>query len=247
MAAGDYGFWYVPPLLQLLFAVTLPPALRGSSTLDLRGYSSAFSSRSHSLARLRSLTPGLFLDAFILNTIPSSDPTSLPSGYLAQAPLLDRPSLQSAAPALEHYKGPKGDVYGRTLWVGPRGSFTPFHRDPNVGLYTQIVGRKVFHLVPPEAERVLRPGKGVHANTSAVPVSVRRVLQEKEGEEEEGEGQPLTKGEEADSRAVLAEALAMPGACVAQLGPGDSVLIPQGWWHSAEGESVGVGVNAWFR
>lgn len=181
-------------------------------------------------------------------------------GYLAQAPLLDLPSLRAAVPPLEHYKGPKGDVYGRTLWVGPRGSFTPFHRDPNVGLYTHLVGSKVFHLLPPRAGTLLRPSEvGIHRNTSTVPVSVRRVfgeampLQGLEGHGEEvgggvvGDGEGLTEAEREDYRALLGEALALEGACVARLGPGDSVLIPEGWWHSAEGESVGVGVNAWFR
>lgn len=36
-------------------------------------------------------------------------------------------------------------------------------------------------------------------------------------------------------------------ACEVDLEPGDSVLIPEGWWHSAEGLTTGAGVNAWFR
>ncbi len=114
----------------------------------------------------------------MLRRIPASDPASVPAGYLAQAPLLDLPNLKAAVPPLEHYTGPRGDVYGRTLWVGPEGSFTPFHRDPNVGLYTQVAGRKVFHLVPPEVRFATSK---VRSNTATVPVSVRRILGEGEG------------------------------------------------------------------
>jgi lysine-specific demethylase 8 len=153
---------------------------------------------------------------------------------------LDLPGLQAAVPPLEHYKGPRGDVYGRTLWVGPKGSFTPFHRDPNVGLYTQVAGGKVFHLVPPEVRFAT---SAVRNNTATVPVSVRRIL---DGEGE-GEGEELPRAEREEYRALLDDAFARDGACEVRLGPGDSVLIPPGWWHSAEGESVGVGVNAWFR
>lgn len=84
------------------------------------------------------LTLGLFLDAFILDKIPSSDPASLPVAYLAQSDLLDDPALAADVPALDVFKaGPQATVYRRTLWIGPRGSFTPFHRDPYIGLYSQ--------------------------------------------------------------------------------------------------------------
>lgn len=42
-------------------------------------------------------------------------------------------------------------------------------------------------------------------------------------------------------------AFEVDGACEVELGEGDSVVVPEGWWHSAEGISTGVGVNAWFR
>lgn len=208
--------------------------------------------RSHSPAQL---TPaGLFLDAFVLHKIPSSDPAALPVGYLAQADLLDSPSapqLAAAAPPLEHYgAGPRGDVYRRNLWVGPAGSFTPFHRDPNIGLYTQVAGTKVFHLLPPghhggPSAEVFETSKK-RGNTSRLPVSVGALL----GADGAGEGEGLEgmdAAEAASWRAALTAAFALDGACVARLGPGDSVLIPEGWWHSAVGLDAGVGVNAWFR
>lgn len=125
-------------------------------------------------------------------------------------------------------------MYRRTLWVGPGGSFTPFHRDPNVGLYTQVSGKKVFHLAPPEAgcEDVLRVSESkLHGNTSVAPSYVRVLL-----------------AEEGEWKGRLEKAGSMDGACAAELEAGDSVLIPAGWWHTAEGVGgPGVGVNAWFR
>ena len=80
----------------------------------------------------------MFLDAFILDKIPSADPASLPTAYLAQSDLLDDPRLAEDVPALDVFRsGPQETVYRRTIWIGPGGSFTPFHRDPYIGLYTQ--------------------------------------------------------------------------------------------------------------
>ena len=83
---------------------------------------------------------GLFLDAFILDKIPStSPPGSIPKGYLAQSDLLDSaPRLAEHVPDLEHYStGPRGDIFRRTIWIGPSGSWTPFHKDPYIGIYNQ--------------------------------------------------------------------------------------------------------------
>lgn len=46
---------------------------------------------------------------------------------------------------------------------------------------------------------------------------------------------------------ALVEAAEIDGSCMVDLEPGESVLVPEGWFHSAEGLSAGVGVNAWFR
>ena len=81
---------------------------------------------------------GLFLDAFILDRIPSKT-DDMPKGYLAQSDLLDSaPEAQKQCPDLEHYlTGPRGDVFRRTIWIGPAGSWTPFHKDPYIGIYNQ--------------------------------------------------------------------------------------------------------------
>jgi hypothetical protein len=50
-------------------------------------------------------------------------------------------------------------------------------------------------------------------------------------------------------RSDLEAAAQMDGAAEVTLQAGESVLVPEGWWHAAEGgpDSSGVGVGAWFR
>jgi hypothetical protein len=63
----------------------------------------------------------------------------MPKGYLAQSDLLDSaPQAAAHCPDLEHYmSGAKGDIFRRTIWIGPAGSWTPFHKDPYIGIYNQ--------------------------------------------------------------------------------------------------------------
>lgn len=95
---------------------------------------------------------GLFLDAFIFNLIPSSSPAELPTAYLAQSDLLDStPQLLDDVPALTHfYQGKEKSLYRRTIWIGPNGSFTPFHKDPYVGIYSQSGLLLTTHLAEAE-------------------------------------------------------------------------------------------------
>lgn len=99
---------------------------------------------------MRSLT-GLFLDAFILGFVPWSTPKDeLPKAYLAQSDLLDSaPDLTEHVPDLEHYtSGPRGDMFRRTIWIGPEGSWTPFHKDPYIGIYNQSEPIQTLHHLP---------------------------------------------------------------------------------------------------
>jgi len=63
----------------------------------------------------------------------------MPKGYLAQSDLLDSaPEAAAHCPDLEHYmSGARGDIFRRTIWIGPAGSWTPFHKDPYIGIYNQ--------------------------------------------------------------------------------------------------------------
>jgi len=188
---------------------------------------------------------GLFLDAFILGRIPSSS-ASLPTAYLAQSDLLEHPTLAPAVPTLEHFaSGPQRAFYRRTLWIGPEGSFTPFHRDPYIGLYSQIVGRKKFHMLPPQAAAILELSiEAWHTNTSTIPFPVSQILNP--GVQRIDDDIHALRLER--YRSTLDRAFALHGACEVDVQAGESVLVPEGWWHSAEGVGgAGVGVGAWFR
>ncbi|WWC62115.1 uncharacterized protein I303_104705 [Kwoniella dejecticola CBS 10117] len=196
---------------------------------------------------------GIFLDAFILDRVPSSVPKSqLPSAYLAQSDLLDSsPELARAVPPLPHfYVGREKSLYRRTVWIGPEHSFTPFHKDPYVGIYSQIVGSKTFHVLPPDAAQYLSPSNlARHTNTSQIPLPVSRIFSNAAHmHQEKDDHADLPRGILDTCRSSLEKAFAMEGACAVELQPGDSVLVPEGWWHAAEGgDGPGVGVGAWFR
>ncbi|WWD17183.1 hypothetical protein CI109_101621 [Kwoniella shandongensis] len=200
---------------------------------------------------------GLFLDAFILNLIPSSSsPSLLPLAYLAQSDILDTsPSLLETIPALPHFLvGKEKSLYRRTLWLGPRGSWTPFHKDPYHGIYSQIIGKKTFHILPPEARHHLDiSALPRHTNTSQIPLPVSRIfsptsLSPFSSKDDLDDLSDLPPDTVASTRVELERAFELPGACQVDVNAGESVLIPEGWWHAAEGvEGAGVGVNAWFR
>ncbi|KAK8864510.1 hypothetical protein IAR55_001760 [Kwoniella newhampshirensis] len=212
---------------------------------------------------------GLFLDAFILNLVPSSSPSEeLPTAYLAQSDILDSsPNLLEAIPVLPHfYEGKEKSLYRRTMWIGPKGSFTPFHKDPYHGIYSQIVGKKTFHILPPGAVPHLDISSlPRHTNTSQIPLPVSRIYSSPSSPTSTTSTSPPVGPTTSTSntlddlsdlphaivqtwRTKLDAAFDMPGACQVTLEAGESVLVPEGWWHAAEGvDGSGVGVNAWFR
>lgn len=182
------------------------------------------------------LITGLFLDAFIQQRIPwqaeQEGKDEQPVGYLAQFDLLSSaPSLASEAPGLQHTKaGPKGsdEQWRSNVWIGPAGTYTPLHRDPYENMFAQVVGRKRVHLFAPELAEYLHIKKsGPQQNTSTIAT----------------EQELLNPGKDKE---IVKQALDSEKAFVTELGPGDVLYIPHGWYHCVQSLSTSASVNLWY-
>merc|ERR1711871_130211 len=58
------------------------------------------------------------------------------------------------------------DIYDSNLWLGPSGTISPLHRDPNSNLFAQIVGKKRWMLYEPKI--CAYPFEGRQSNSSRV-------------------------------------------------------------------------------
>ena len=95
-------------------------------------------------------------------------------------------------------------------------------------MFAQVVGRKRIHLFAPELAPYLYINQsGQQRNTSAIP----------------SEHELLNPTED---RPLLSKALASEHAFVAELGPGDVLYIPQGWYHCVQSLSISASVNFWY-
>lgn len=151
--------------------------------------------------------------------------------YLAQHALTDLPlPLQHdlPTPSLLCHLG-RGDVYASSLWMGRPPTCTPLHRDPNPNLFVQLAGRKVVRLMGPGV------GRGVYER-------VRGELGA-QGGRASMRGAEMMEGAEMVGleKAVWGEGGAEEGV-EAEMGEGDGLYIPLGWWHAVRG--VGAGANA---
>lgn len=105
---------------------------------------------------------------------------------------------------------------GASLWYGPAGTHTPAHHDTSSVVFCQVRGRKTIWLAPPDDQRIAKGQRGFYTDV---------VL---------------------SAPGATAPGGALAGGCVhrVELGPGDMLLIPAGWWHEvlATETSVSVGL-----
>lgn len=99
------------------------------------------------------------------------------------------------------------------LWIGPRGTVTPWHHDLTNNLLLQIRGRKRVSLVSSAQTGLMRNHRhcfslfGGDAGFSAAPEQER------------------------------------PRAMEVEIGPGDILFIPVGWWHHVTGLEPTIGMS----
>ncbi|MCB9663467.1 MAG: cupin-like domain-containing protein [Alphaproteobacteria bacterium] len=104
---------------------------------------------------------------------------------------------------------------GASLWLGPAGTRTALHHDVSSVLFCQVLGRKRVVLVPPFADGVAATARDFYA-------SVRL-----------------------DDPAARAPGGALHGIPVSEveLGPGDALLLPAGWWHEVVALETSLSVS----
>lgn len=100
------------------------------------------------------------------------------------------------------------------LWFGPGGTVTPLHHDTTNILFCQVRGRKTFKLVSPLYGELLRDVVSYYSPMDLEAPDPKRY--------------PFAK------RMQVLEA---------DLGPGDALFIPAGYWHHVRSQSVSLSVS----
>ncbi|GGB59124.1 aspartate beta-hydroxylase [Blastomonas aquatica] len=121
----------------------------------------------------------------------------------------DTLNKQSLAPLWDDLGGvslltPSGGRDG-FLWLGPKGTVTPFHHDLTNNLLVQVLGRKRVKLVP--AYEVARMRNSLHCFSDWT-------------------GDDLPAGPSDERRPLVMEC---------EIGPGEALFLPIGWWHHVVG------------
>lgn len=153
------------------------------------------------------------------------------------------PELDSFAPALKLATS-NSEFWRRNIWIGKQ-TFSPIHRDPYHNLFCQggsfpvswsnirsyqfaaVVGYKRFYIFPPKARPYLDIQTDSRGNTSRLRTKISCL--------------------HSDLPVPLARAMEM--GMRADLGPGDTLFLPEGWFHAVEslGMHTSISINHWFR
>jgi len=108
------------------------------------------------------------------------------------------------------------------IWIGPKGTVTPLHRDDSDNLFAQIWGEKAFILAAPHERSHL------YAWTTYRDGGL-------EGSEVDAEAPDYLKHPAARAARLLKT----------HVGPGDLLFIPDGWFHHVRSLSMSLSVNFW--
>jgi mitochondrial division protein 1 len=201
---------------------------------------------------------GDFLQRYITRD-PVSDGGAQDTGYLAQHELLRQiPSLRNDTqtpdfcwadvprhPTDSSRDQAKVDAPQVNAWLGPARTITPLHCDGYHNLLCQVVGTKYVRLYPPSATPHMRPRASEHgvdmSNTSALDLGVI------EGWDDEPDMEQEDKEEKEEDWSGLSDSLNQLEYRECILGPGDTLLIPIGWWHYVRSLSVSFSVSFWWN
>ncbi|MDH4745057.1 cupin-like domain-containing protein [Sphingomonas sp. CBMAI 2297] len=99
------------------------------------------------------------------------------------------------------------------IWIGPRGTITPWHHDLTNNLLIQLVGRKRVRMVASHDTPLMRNWRHCFSawGTDDLPPG------------------PAAPGK--------------PAVLECEIGPGDAIFLPVGWWHHVEGLEPHIGMS----
>lgn len=103
---------------------------------------------------------------------------------------------------------------GTHLWIGPQGVITPLHHDLTHNLFVQIHGRKRFRLIPALQAPYMHNELHVYSEVDLLAP------------------QPDIHPQFARTTVIEIE-----------VGPGDLLFIPAGWWHHVSGLSPSISLS----
>lgn len=106
-----------------------------------------------------------------------------------------------------------GGAQGGFIWIGPKGTVTPWHHDLTNNLLLQIVGRKRVRMVASHDTPLMRNHR--HCFTK-------------------WKSDDLLPGPAHDGKPAVLE-------CT--IGPGEAVFLPIGWWHHVDGLDQTIGMS----
>ncbi|KAB7506019.1 Lysine-specific demethylase 8 [Armadillidium nasatum] len=147
--------------------------------------------------------------------------------YLAQHQLLDQiPELLCDIIVPDYcHMGERDPVMN--AWIGPEGTITPLHHDPDHNILVQVYGHKLLLIFPESDTQFLYPfDDTILNNTSQIN------LEEVASKPELLETRPLLKN--AKGYYLI-------------LSPGDALYIPPKWWHYVRSLSNSISVSFWWR
>jgi hypothetical protein len=99
------------------------------------------------------------------------------------------------------------------LWIGPAGTFTPLHFDLTNNMLAQIVGRKLVTLLPPSETTHLHHNRHVFSDVHDI---------------------------HDESRLARFPSARNARRFDVEIGPGDLLYIPIGWWHQVRSQAFSV-------
>jgi hypothetical protein len=99
------------------------------------------------------------------------------------------------------------------IWIGPKGTVTPWHHDLTNNLLLQLVGRKRVRMVASHDAPLMRNHRHCFSSWKT---------------------DELLPGPAGEDRPAVLEC---------EIGPGDALFLPVGWWHHVEGLDQHIGMS----